>query len=79
MKSASELYVSLTKEHTELLKKIIKIEKFMKTADYAVLEAKEKRLIIIQQNIMFAYADVLLQRIDEAKDQESMWQTFDPD
>lgn len=79
MKSATELYVSLTKEHTELTKKIIKIEKFMKTDDYADLEAKEQRLIIIQQNIMFAYADVLLQRIDEAKDQESMWQTFDPD
>lgn len=79
MKSASELYVSLTKEHTELTKKIIKIEKFMKTDDYADLEAKEKRLLIIQQNIMFAYADILLQRIDEAKDQESMWQTFDPD
>ncbi|MBD5806861.1 crAss001_48 related protein [Limosilactobacillus walteri] len=78
MKSASELYVSLTKEHTELTKKIIKIEKFMKTDDYVDLEAKEKRLLIIQQNIMFAYADVLLQRIDEAKDQESMWQTFDP-
>ena len=78
MKSAIELYVSLTKEHTELTKKIIKIEKFMKTDDYADLEAKEKRLLIIQQNIMFAYADILLQRIDEAKDQESMWQTFDP-
>ena len=78
MKSASELYVSLTKEHTELTKKIIKIEKFMTTDDYADLEAKEKRLLIIQQNIMFAYADILLQRIDEAKDQESMWQTFDP-
>lgn len=78
MKSASELYVSLTKEHTELTKKIIKIEKFMKTDDYVDLEAKEKRLLIIQQNIMFAYADILLQRIDEDKDQESMWQTFDP-
>ncbi len=79
MKSASELYVSLTKEHTELLKKIIKIEKFMKTDDYAVLHAQEQRLLIIQQNIMFAYADVLLQRIGEAKEQEHIWKILDPD
>lgn len=79
MKSASELYVSLTKENTELAKKIIKIEKFMKTDDYEGLEVKEQRLLVIQHNIMLAYADVLLQRIDEAKDQERQWQTFDPD
>lgn len=79
MKSASELYASLTKENTELAKKIIKIEKFMKTDDYEGLEVKEQRLLVIQHNIMLAYADVLLQRIDEAKDQERQWQTFDPD
>lgn len=79
MKSASELYASLTKENTELTTKIIKIEKFMKTDDYKELTAKEQRLLVIQQNIMWAYADILLQRIDEAKDQESAWQSFDPD
>lgn len=70
MKSASELYASLTKENTELATKIIKVEKFMKTDDYRELTAKEQRLLVIQQNIMWAYADILLQRIDEAKDQE---------
>lgn len=70
MKSASELYASLTKENTELATKIIKIEKFMKTDDYRELTAKEQRLLVIQQNIMWAYADILLQRIDEVKDQE---------
>ena len=79
MKSASELYASLTKENTELATKIIKVEKFMKTDDYRELTAKEQRLLVIQQNIMWAYADILLQRIDEAKDQESAWQSFDPD
>lgn len=79
MKSTSELYASLTKENTELATKIIKIEKFMKTDDYRELTAKEQRLLVIQQNIMWAYADILLQRIDEAKDQESAWQSFDPD
>lgn len=79
MKTASELYVSLNKEHTELVEKIVKIEKFMKTDDYEGLEAKEQRLLIIQHNAMLVYADVLLQRIDEAKDQESAWQTFDLD
>lgn len=74
MKSASELYASLTKENTELTAKIIKIGKFMKTDDYKELTAKEQRLLVIQQNIMWAYADILLQRIDEAKDQESTWQ-----
>lgn len=79
MKSASELYASLTKENTELTAKIIKIGKFMKTDDYKELTAKEQRLLVIQENIMWAYADILLQRIDEAKDQESAWQSFDPD
>lgn len=79
MKSASELYASLTKENTELTTKIIKIEKFMKTDDYKELTVKGQRLLVIQQNIMWAYADILLQRIDEAKDQESAWQSFDPD
>lgn len=79
MKTASELYASLTKENTELTAKIIKIGKFMKTDDYKELTAKEQRLLVIQQNIMWAYADILLQRIDEAKDQESTWQSFDPD
>lgn len=68
MKSTSELYVSLTKENMELTAKIIKIEKFMKTDDYKELTAKEQRLLVIQENIMWAYADILLQRIDEAKD-----------
>lgn len=79
MKSASELAVSLTKEHMEVTKRIVKIEKFMETDDYEGLEAKEQRLLIIQRNAMLVYADVLLQRIDETKDQESAWQTFDPD
>lgn len=79
MKSASELAVSLTKEHMEVTKRIVKIERFMKTDDYDGLEVKEQRLLVIQRNAMLVYADVLLQRIDEAKDQESMWQTFDPD
>lgn len=79
MKSASELYASLTKENTELTAKIIKIEKFMKTDDYKELTDKEQRLLIIQRNAMLVYADILLQRIDEAKDQESAWQSFDPD
>lgn len=79
MKSTSELYVSLTKENMELTAKIIKIEKFMKTDDYRELTDKEQRLLIIQRNAMLVYADILLQRIDEAKDQESAWQSFDPD
>lgn len=79
MKSTSELYVSLTKENMELTAKIIKIEKFMKTDDYKELTDKEQRLLIIQRNAMLVYADILLQRIDEAKDQESAWQSFDPD
>lgn len=79
MKSASELAVSLTKEHMEVTTRIVKLEKFMETDDYDGLEVKEQRLLVIQRNAMLVYADVLLQRIDEAKDQESMWQTFDPD
>lgn len=79
MKSTSELYVSLTKENMELTTKIIKIEKFMKTDDYKELTDKDQRLLIIQRNAMLVYADILLQRIDEAKDQESAWQSFDPD
>lgn len=68
MKSKFELYKSLGEENTELAKKIIKLEKFTKSDDFEELSAKQQRLLIIQHSIMLAYADILLQRIDEIND-----------
>lgn len=57
----------LLKENAEVASNMNKLEKFMKTEEYELLPASEQRLMIIQDNIMNAYADILLQRIDEIK------------
>lgn len=68
MKNKIELYKALGEENTELAKKIIKLEKFTKSDEFEELSAKQQRLLIIQHSIMLAYADILLQRIDEIND-----------
>ena len=68
MKNKLELYKALGEENTELAKKIIKLEKFTKSDDFEELSAKQQRLLIIQHSVMLAYADILLQRIDEIND-----------
>ena len=40
----------------------------MHTEEYRHLSGKEQRLMITQYSAMQAYADVLLQRIDEIKE-----------
>lgn len=57
----------LLKENAEVASNMNKLEEFMKTEEYGCLPIAEQRLMIIQDNIMNAYADILLQRIDEIK------------
>lgn len=66
MKSANELASSLNEEHSELMQKIVKLGKFINSDDYKKLADMDQRLLIIQENTMFVYADILLQRIDNA-------------
>lgn len=66
MKSSDELASSLNEEHSELMQKIVKLGKFINSDDYKKLADMDQRLLIIQENTMFVYADILLQRIDNA-------------
>lgn len=68
MKNKLELYKALGKENIELTKKILKLEKFTKSDDFEELSAKQQRLLIIQHSVMLAYADILLQRMDDIND-----------
>ena len=63
-----ELINKLLKENVEVAGRMNRLDKFMKIPDYALLSAKEQRLMIIQYSAMQVYADVLLQRIDEIKE-----------
>ncbi|WP_323058332.1 crAss001_48 related protein [Limosilactobacillus reuteri] len=60
--------LKLLKENAEIAGKMFRLEKFMKTDEYAELSDKERRLMIIQYNAIQVYADTLLQRIDEIKE-----------
>lgn len=62
------LAMKLSKENAEITGKMCRLDKFMKTDEYAELSDKEQRLMIIQYNAMQVYADTLLQRIDEIKE-----------
>lgn len=63
-----ELANKLSKENAEIAGRMNRLDKFMDTDEYNRLSDKERRLMIIQYNAMQAYADVLLQRIDEIKE-----------
>ena len=63
-----ELINKLLKENVEVAGRMNRLDKFMDTDEYNRLSDKEQRLMIIQYNAMQAYADVLLQRIDEIKE-----------
>lgn len=64
-----ELINKLLKENAEVACRMNRLDKFMHTEEYDLLGDKEQRLMIIQYNAMQVYADVLLQRIDEIKEQ----------
>lgn len=68
MKNKIELYKALGEENIELTKKILKLEKFTKSDDFEELSAQQQRLLIIQHSVMLAYADILLQRMDDIND-----------
>lgn len=63
-----ELANKLSKENAEVAGRINRLDKFMHTEEYRHLSGKEQRLMITQYSAMQAYADVLLQRIDEIKE-----------
>lgn len=63
-----ELANKLSKENAEIAGRMNRLDKFMDTEEYRHLSDKEQHLMIIQYNAMQAYADVLLQRIDEIKE-----------
>ena len=64
-----EIIDKLLKENAEIAGRMNQLDKFMQTEGYERLSNKEQRLILIQYNAMQTYADVLLQRIDEIKEQ----------
>lgn len=66
MKSADELASSLNDEHSELMQRLFKLDKFISSDNYKELADKDRQLLTIQEDVMFVYADILLQRIDNA-------------
>lgn len=62
-----EIIENLLKENSEIASKMHRLDNFMSSDDYDDLPDKQKRLLVIQHNAMQAYADVLLQRVDELK------------
>jgi hypothetical protein len=65
-----ELANKLSKENAEVAGRMNRLDEFMHTDEYNRLSSKEQRLMIIQYNAMQVYADVLLQRIDEIKEDD---------
>ena len=64
-----ELADKLSKENAEIAGRMNRLDEFMDSEKYRHLSDKEQRLMLIQYNAMQVYADVLLQRIDEIKEQ----------
>ena len=62
-----ELITKLTQEDNELLDKIEKIDKFIRSQEFYLLPFVRQNLLKIQKDIMMSYHDILVARIVELR------------
>lgn len=62
-----ELIIKLTQEDNELLDKIEKLDKYIRSQEFNLLPFVRQNLLKIQKDIMMSYHDVLVARIAELR------------